>query len=208
MPMNRGQQISDEIRTKRDEERKIVFEKVEEFYVKQLMTLEEAVAAVREQGCSVATWRLCRWLKERGVIRTNVETVTARREAGIIENTCTIPGCTRKKSGCRKYCNTCIPDHTAHRAWLYYGVNQPQVDALLTRQGGVCAGCKRVMVRGQKGSNQCHTMCIDHDHVTKKVRGLLCLSCNRALGYAQDREDVLKSLATYITASREHDMPA
>lgn len=41
-------------------------------------------------------------------------------------------------------------------------------------QMGQCAICKRV-------SPDSNTLCVDHDHMTGKVRGLLCVLCNHAM---------------------------
>jgi hypothetical protein len=49
-----------------------------------------------------------------------------------------------------------------------YGLKPSDVDAMRSQQGGVCAICKGEMRRE----------CIDHDHATGVVRGLLCHSCN------------------------------
>lgn len=49
-----------------------------------------------------------------------------------------------------------------------YGLTQQQVDDMRTSQGGLCAICRQEMRR----------QCIDHDHATGKVRGLLCHACN------------------------------
>lgn len=44
--------------------------------------------------------------------------------------------------------------------------------ALRVHQAGVCALCERVGKR----------LVVDHDHVTKLVRGLLCVRCNTSEG--------------------------
>lgn len=43
---------------------------------------------------------------------------------------------------------------------------------------------------------------VDHDHITGKVRGLLCNSHNLALGLFQDNTEVLTSAITYLTESK------
>ena len=40
--------------------------------------------------------------------------------------------------------------------------------------------------------------CIDHDHKTGKVRGVLCNNCNRCLGLLKDDLTVVKSLIKYL----------
>jgi hypothetical protein len=39
---------------------------------------------------------------------------------------------------------------------------------------------------------------VDHCHTTGKVRGLLCNSCNSALGYAKDNITVLANMIKYL----------
>lgn len=41
-------------------------------------------------------------------------------------------------------------------------------------------------------------LCIDHDHGTGKVRGVLCDLCNKALGQARDNPKILRALADYV----------
>jgi len=43
---------------------------------------------------------------------------------------------------------------------------------------------------------------IDHDHNTGKIRGLLCPSCNTALGLFKDNVSILKSAIIYLTSSQ------
>ena len=53
-----------------------------------------------------------------------------------------------------------------------YGITARQYDAMLARQGGVCAVCGKPPTRCR--------LAVDHAHdATKRVRGLLCDPCNR-----------------------------
>lgn len=58
-------------------------------------------------------------------------------------------------------------------------------------QDGRCAACMRVL----SFDNNTH---VDHSHETGRIRGLLCHSCNKALGNAKDNLDVLFGLVVYI----------
>ena len=40
--------------------------------------------------------------------------------------------------------------------------------------------------------------CIDHEHGTEKVRGVLCNNCNTALGLVKDNTEVLSRMIDYI----------
>ena len=64
-------------------------------------------------------------------------------------------------------------------------------DALLAKQGGVCAICKRAgfPVRGPY---------IDHDHRSGKVRGILCHFCNLMLGYMEDDPAIAQAMTVYL----------
>ena len=38
---------------------------------------------------------------------------------------------------------------------------------------------------------QYKNLCIDHDHNTNKFRGLLCMTCNRNLGWYENNKDAV-----------------
>ncbi len=59
-----------------------------------------------------------------------------------------------------------------------YGITIQDYDTMLENQGGKCAICRRERLGKRK-------LCVDHDHATGKVRGLLCTVCNSALGFIE-----------------------
>ena len=63
---------------------------------------------------------------------------------------------------------------------------------MLEAQDNKCAVCGLPDVENIHGK-----LCIDHNHKTGKVRGLLCNPCNKALGLAMDSADILYSLYKY-----------
>lgn len=57
------------------------------------------------------------------------------------------------------------------RTLARYGITQRQYITMLGLQIGCCAICRRPPKR--------QNLHVDHDHQTKRVRGLLCFRCNR-----------------------------
>lgn len=64
-----------------------------------------------------------------------------------------------------------------------YGLSPEAFDALFEKQGGVCAICPQVFDRQAKKGPGC--VCVDHNHDTGEVRGLLCRGCNVAAGFME-----------------------
>src|SRR5262245_42197596 len=56
-----------------------------------------------------------------------------------------------------------------------FGITLEDFDAMLEAQGGGCAICGRPALEGT-------SLHVDHEHETGVVRGLLCFTCNGALG--------------------------
>ena len=84
-----------------------------------------------------------------------------------------------------------------------YGLTFAEFDKMLTEQNESCAICKSSVAGGK--SNR---FMVDHDHKTGRVRGLLCKSCNIALGEVNDDLTTLKNMINYLskhTGSYEPD---
>lgn len=59
-----------------------------------------------------------------------------------------------------------------------YGVTEDQYIEMYNALNGKCPLCNKWY----------KDLAIDHNHETGEVRGLLCISCNRVLGYVENRE--------------------
>ncbi|HHK7736737.1 TPA: endonuclease VII domain-containing protein [Escherichia coli] len=78
-----------------------------------------------------------------------------------------------------------------------YGITADEYNALLQQQGGRCAVCGEYPTPGNTRAHWDGKLCIDHDHETGRVRGLLCNDCNLAVGYGKS-PDVLRRSADYL----------
>ena len=72
-----------------------------------------------------------------------------------------------------------------------FGISLAEYNRMLEEQNGVCAVCKGEEPKRYKN------IAVDHNHTTGEVRGLLCSSCNRALGLLQDNELIIEELLKY-----------
>jgi len=75
--------------------------------------------------------------------------------------------------------------------FLHYGISQIEYDDLFNSQDGACAICRKPNWNG-RGPN------VDHDHITGKVRGIICSSCNTALGMIGDNPNIARAMADYL----------
>lgn len=71
------------------------------------------------------------------------------------------------------------------------GITKEEYLVRLLSQGGSCAICKEPPADG-------HHLCVDHEHVSGHVRGLLCKYCNLALGNIKDSLRSAESLVEYL----------
>ena len=65
-------------------------------------------------------------------------------------------------------------------------------DEMLHEQNMCCAIC------GVKAMDLPKALCVDHDHATGEVRGLLCRSCNVAIGHLRDSRELVLRAADYL----------
>lgn len=99
---------------------------------------------------------------------------------------------------CRRKANAAIwreraPGYNRQRA---YGISLEQFNAMLAAQDHKCAICRTDTWKGK--GNKPH---VDHDHVTGKIRGVLCGGCNNGLGNFGDDPARLRAAAAYLEAA-------
>jgi Recombination endonuclease VII len=68
-----------------------------------------------------------------------------------------------------------------------YGITAEHFDQMFAEQGGLCKICREAPAAH-----------VDHDHVTDRVRGLLCFNGNGALGQFRDRTDLMLRAVAYL----------
>lgn len=71
-----------------------------------------------------------------------------------------------------------------------YGITVEHFDRMFAEQDNLCAICREAPAAH-----------VDHDHDTKRVRGLLCFNCNGALGQFRDRRDLMLAAIVYLDAN-------
>lgn len=120
------------------------------------------------------------------------------------------------RHGVRTICKKCSCERA--RAWYAknhdtyrnshlkrtFGITLDDYNQMLAAQGGVCAICGKPPgeTRPNQGRKQGRPvrplLAVDHDHVTGKVRGLLCLPCNRGIGFLEDDPETVRAALHYL----------
>lgn len=89
-----------------------------------------------------------------------------------------------------------------------YGISASEYERILAQQGGTCATCdatpKSARAQGKR-------LAVDHDHSCcpsgtscgRCIRGLICASCNWALGQVSDDPEILWRLIAYVIKGRD-----
>ena len=109
------------------------------------------------------------------------------KETGIYRNDC--KDCSKKRTAK----NTMSPEYfRENHLKKTYGITLEQYDKMLEEQDNGCAICG---TEESGGKGRFH---VDHCHDTGKVRGLLCMPCNVALGGFKDSVLNLASAIQYL----------
>jgi len=68
-----------------------------------------------------------------------------------------------------------------------YKITEEERQALLNFQNESCAICKEKSI-----------LVVDHNHITGKIRGLLCNNCNIGIGMLKDSPEIIKAASQYL----------
>lgn len=93
----------------------------------------------------------------------------------------------------RRVCRPCERKTAAANSFKYIrGITYEERDQLLEEQEGKCASCGTSDPGSVKGWH------VDHSHKTGVIRGILCATCNIALGQVNDSIERLENLIKYL----------
>jgi hypothetical protein len=82
------------------------------------------------------------------------------------------------------------------RLLAHFGITLDDYNSLLASQGGACAICRSNTPVGRSR----RYFAVDHCHVTGRIRGLLCTTCNAGLGMLGDSIEGLQRALNYLTS--------
>lgn len=93
-----------------------------------------------------------------------------------------------------RHCRICRRDYD----WQYrYGLSPEQYLAFYQAQHGKCKICGKELPDGAY-------LCVDHNKETGEIRGLLCDTCNRGLGYFHEDTKILENAIKYLKENNEN----
>jgi len=79
-----------------------------------------------------------------------------------------------------------------------YGISIIEYDAIFAKQGNRCAIC----LRTNNNSIALRNFPVDHNHITKEVRGILCNSCNINISFVEYDLEKLDRLVKYLKGDK------
>lgn len=105
------------------------------------------------------------------------------------------PGKFKFRSPCKSCQNKNQKNNPKRFDYRYkkYGITSRVYQDMYNSQGGKCAICGEYH----------NILSIDHNHVTGKIRKLLCSKCNTAIGYFNENPQTIKRAADYLESFPE-----
>jgi hypothetical protein len=88
-----------------------------------------------------------------------------------------------------------------HHLSSTHGLCLAEYEAMHAAQHGLCAVCGKPEMAVRR-SGKIRLLCVDHDHDTGKIRGLLCAACNIGMGNFKDDPELLGRAAAYLQRHR------
>lgn len=87
-------------------------------------------------------------------------------------------------------------EQTRRQTLKRFGITIEEYDRMATSQGCLCAICRKPEpVEGRQ-------LAVDHDHITGRIRALLCSVCNTSLGKWNDDPVLIRRAAEYVESFR------
>lgn len=90
----------------------------------------------------------------------------------------------------------CKPCKAASQVASRYGLTLDEYLEMLDSQGHVCAICGEPETVPYR--DKVRSLAVDHNHDTGEVRALLCTRCNRLIGVARERVEILQAAIDYL----------
>lgn len=96
-----------------------------------------------------------------------------------------------QKDGINRWCKDCKKDKEIQRL---FGITY---NALVEKYGNSCGICGKS--EDAQFNGRATRLCVDHDHTTGEVRGLLCRACNAWLGVYENHPGWFAKADAYLT---------
>lgn len=77
-----------------------------------------------------------------------------------------------------------------------YKISLEEYEKMLKQQNNCCKICNINI--GTLHNKRKKNFCVDHCHSTGKIRGLLCDSCNKGIGFFNDNTSLLEKAILYL----------
>jgi len=84
---------------------------------------------------------------------------------------------------------------------IKYGITLKEYDLLLKEQKGCCKICGTT----KPGRKDVKRFAVDHCHSTGKIRGLLCMHCNTAIGLLKEDPELFDAAKKYLQHHRNNN---